>query len=152
MPRHLTPIFFLAGLILLCGLILYLHHRLTTRPGARNADDGSEADTPADDNSTEECCGMHITCERDSLSTAVADPTDYFDDEELDAYAGRLPDTYLPDEIEAFRDVLLTLRPDDIAPWARAIQRRGITLPHPVRDELLMIVAEARAQRLATGS
>ena len=47
-------------------------------------------------------------------------------------------------DIEEFRDVLLTLLPTDIAPWARSIQLRGITLPSEVREELLMIVAEAR--------
>ena len=43
--------------------------------------------------------------------------------------------------------MLLTLRPDEIAPWARSLQLRGITLPAEVREELLMIVAEARAAR-----
>ena len=51
-------------------------------------------------------------------------------------------------ETEEFRDVLITMRPDDIAGWARSLQLRGIALPSPVRDELLMIVAEARDARL----
>ena len=51
------------------------------------------------------------------------------------------------EEIEQFRDVLLTLLPTDIAPWARSIQLRGITLPMAVREELLMIVAEERAKK-----
>lgn len=37
--------------------------------------------------------------------------------------------------------------PADIAPWARSIQLRGITLPSEVREELLMIVAEARKEQ-----
>ena len=94
---------------------------------------------------------MHITCEKDSLLTAMAgNQPEYFDDEELDAYAGRDADAYSPDEIEQFRDVLLTLLPDDIAPWARSIQQRGITLPSEIRDELLMIVSEERARRTAS--
>lgn len=92
----------------------------------------------------EECCGMHITCEKDSLLTAMAKEIEYYDDEELDAYRGTAADSYTADAIEQFRDVLLTLRPEEIAPWARSIQLRGIELPSPVRDELLMIVAEAR--------
>jgi hypothetical protein len=40
--------------------------------------------------------------------------------------------------------VLLTLLPGDIAGWGRSIQLRGIELPDDVRDELLLIVAEAR--------
>ena len=42
--------------------------------------------------------------------------------------------------------MLLTLQPTDLAPWARSIQLRGIELPSEVRDELLMIVAEARRE------
>ncbi len=138
-------------LILLCaivgvGAILYLHHRLS---GGDKDIAKADAEIPATDetpNTDDECCGMHIVCEHDSLSTGVADPTDYYDDEELDNYAGRNADEYNADEIEIFRDILLTLRPEEIAPWARAIQRRGITLPSPIRDELLMIVAEARSK------
>ena len=88
---------------------------------------------------------MHITCEKDSLLAAVSDKIEYFDDEELDAFAGRDPESYTEAETEQFRDVLLTLLPTDIAPWARSIQLRGIQLPPVVREELLMIVAEARA-------
>ena len=90
---------------------------------------------------------MHITCEKDSLLSSVSEDIENFDDEELDDYRGRKSDSYTDTEIEQFRDVLLTLLPTDIAPWARSIQLRGIELPDCVRDELLMIVAEARAGR-----
>lgn len=90
---------------------------------------------------------MHMTCEKDSLLAAVSEKPEYYDDEELDRFTGKAADAYAPEEIEEFRDVLLTLRPDEIAPWARSLQLRGITLPAEVREELLMIVAEARAAR-----
>lgn len=90
---------------------------------------------------------MHITCERDSLLAGVSRDVEYFDDEELDAYAGREADGYTEEEADQFREVLLTLLPDDIAPWARSIQLRGINLPTEVREELLMIVAEERSKR-----
>ncbi|MDO4319334.1 MAG: phospholipase [Bacteroidales bacterium] len=109
---------------------------------------GAAVQEPADQ-ADEECCGMHITCERDSLLAAVSDRIEYYDDEELDAYAGRGADDYTDDEIDRFRDVLLTLLPDDIAGWARSVQLRGITLPSAVRDELLLIVGEERARRHA---
>ena len=104
----------------------------------------STSGNSAGEDDQEVCCGMHLTCEKDSLLADVSDTVDYFDDEELDRFAGREADSYTPDELEEFRDVLLTLIPSDIAPWARSIQLRGITLPAEVRDELLMIVAEAR--------
>ena len=95
---------------------------------------------------------MPVTCERDSLLAAVSATVVYYEDEELDAYAGRAADAYTDGEAEDFRDVLLTLRPDEIAPWARSLQLRGIELPDAVRDELLMIVSEARAARNANAT
>lgn len=95
---------------------------------------------------TEECCGMHITCEKDSLLTSVSERIEYYDDEELDRYKGRSAEEYTAEEVEEFRDVLLTLRPEDIAGWGRSVQLRGITLPTEVREELLLIVSEARQE------
>ena len=69
-------------------------------------------------------------------------------DEELDRFAGRNSDEYEDVEIEEFRDVLLTLLPEDVAPWARSIQLRGIELPEAVRDELLLMVGEQRGEPL----
>lgn len=90
---------------------------------------------------------MHITCEKDSLLAAVSEKIDYYDDEELDRYAGKDAESYSEEETEQFRDILLTMRPDDIAGWARSLQLRGIALPTEVREELLMIVAEVRDAR-----
>ena len=136
----------LAALIL-TGLVLYLLHRRdvkrgTDLPPTMGPMPDRKQDEDGDDSA---CCGMHITCEKDSLLAAVSDKIEYFDDEELDAFAGRAPESYTEAETEQFRDVLLTLLPTDIAPWARRIQLRGIQLPPVVREELLMIVAEARA-------
>lgn len=124
------------------GAALYLHFRLT---GGQPSEDPT--DVPASRTDNEECCGMHITCERDSLMSSMSDTIEYYDDEELDRFRGRTSDQYNADEIEEFRSVLLTLLPDDIAGWGRSIQLRGIELPVPVREELLMIVADIRASR-----
>lgn len=123
--------------LLVVGAACYIHYRLT----------GGEEPSPVAPvlpQDEEECCGMHITCERDSLLAAVSEEIVYYDDEELDAYRGREAGDYADDEIEQFRDVLLTLLPDDIAGWARSLQLRGIVLPSEVREELLLIVGEAR--------
>lgn len=145
--------------LVVVGLILYINEYLEHKrdvaadPTAVDPKVQKAADTDntvADDrqdSQNEECCGMHVTCERDSLLTAVADKIEYYEDEELDRFAGRPSDAYSPEETDEFREVLLTLRPDEIAGWARSIQLRGITLPADVREELLMIVAEARAAK-----
>ena len=51
---------------------------------------------------------------------------------------------YSAEEIEEFRDVLMTLRGEDIAGWSRSITKRGLILPSEVREELLMLVRERR--------
>lgn len=119
--------------------MLYLLDKLFYNKSSQEPEE-SETQEPADT----ECCGMHITCEKDSLVAGLDRELLYYDDEELDAYRGRTADSYTDTEIEEFREVLLTLRPEEIAGWARSITTRGITLPADVRDELLLIVAEAR--------
>lgn len=149
----MTVFFIILGALVAVGLPLYLLHRYDERHAPKDLKVSKDSKNPKDpENPTdliddEVCCGMHLTCDKDSLLAAVSETIEYFDDEELDRFAGRSADSYTPDEIEEFRDVLLTLLPADIAPWARSIQLRGITLPSDVRDELMMIVAEARAAR-----
>ena len=140
---NLMVILILLGALVGVGGLLYIHHRLTTKP-----EDETEAEAiqTAETDDTE-CCGMHLTCDKDSLVAGIDPETLYYDDEELDRYAGREPDAYLDDEKNEFREVMYTLRPEEIAPWARSITARGIKLPDEVRDELLMIVAEARRNR-----
>jgi uncharacterized protein YpmS len=135
----MIPALILLAVLVVFGGALYIHHRLT---GGDNNDENPT--TAAAD--TEECCGMHITCERDSLLASMSSEIVYYDDEELDAYAGRAADQYTAAEVEQFREILLTLQPEDIAGWARSVQLRGITLPSDIRDELLLIVAENRME------
>lgn len=131
------------GALVGVGALLYAHHRLTS------AQEPADAPAAAEEPEEEECCGMHVTCEKDSLLASVSPGIVYYEDEELDAYKGRSPEQYSDDEIEQFRDVLLTMQPSDIAGWARSLQLRGIALPPPVREELMMIVSEARLAKTA---
>ena len=87
----------------------------------------------------EQCCGMHITCQRDSLLAQVSEQIEYFDDEELDAFSGRQSDSYTDDEAELFSDVLYTMRQDEVAAWCRSLHLRGIELPDQIKDEVYML-------------
>lgn len=127
------------------GVVLKLTDRPMNTSGERLSETADEPEAgSAGDASSEGCCGMHITCERDSLLSSVSAEIEYFEDEELDAFIGRRPEEYTADEIELFREVLLTLPVEEIAAWGRSMQLRGIELPEDVREELLMIVSEAR--------
>ena len=118
------------------GAILFLLDRRHTTPDVAQENVITES----------QCCGLHLTCEKLSLAVNLDEPIEYYDDEELDIYKGVAGDCYDEAAIEQFREVLLTLLPGDIAGWARSVQKRGIELPAPIRDELLMIIAEARQQ------
>lgn len=137
------------GIVLyITDLIFYRKKRDAGSPEADTAgeDSASAAESSMDESAGEEgeeCCGAHLVCEKTSLSPVTGEIV-YFDDEELDRFRGRDADDYSPEEIEEFRDVLLTLLPQDVAGWSRSIQVRGIILPTEVRDELLMIVGELR--------
>lgn len=145
----------LAALIVI-GAVLYVTDRLWFKPreerrraaeSERGGDTAAAAEeTPVTEPGDGECCGMHITCEKDSLSPFTTE-AEYYDDEELDAYRGRGAEEYTPEEEEEFRNVLYTMRPDEIAGWARSLQIRGVTLPAAIREEVLLIVGEERARR-----
>ena len=115
--------------------------------GADMAEGSHDADgADVADGQTGECCGMHLVCEKDTLSP-ISDEIIYYDDEELDRFIGRDPHSYTPEKTEEFRDVLMTLRPEDVPGWARSVTQRHLELPPDVRDELLMLVNDLRSHR-----
>ena len=129
----MTGAFIILGITVLVGLILYL-----TRGKADTSADGStdpQASQPQDEESPEVCCGRHAVCEKGLLTAEEL----YYNDEELDRYTGREPESYTEDEIEEVREVLYTLRPDEVYAWGMALTQRNIPLPLPLRDEWIMI-------------
>jgi hypothetical protein len=91
-----------------------------------------------------ECCGQHETCEKESLLAAISKQIEYYNDEELDRFRGKESDAYSPDEIEEFREILYTMREDEVAGWIRSLQLRAVELPDDLKDEVFMIVGERR--------
>ena len=92
-----------------------------------------------------ECCGQHEVCEKESLLAAVSRGVEYYDDEELDRYIGTPPEAYTAEQEEEFRDVLYTMRDEEVAGWVRSLQLRGIALPEGVKDEVFLIIGERRS-------
>ena len=87
------------------------------------------------------CCGQHEVCEKESLRTRVQD-IDYYEDEELDRFRGRT--TFNDEEVEEFREVLYTMRTDEVAGWLRSLELRQVPLPDELKDEVLLIIGEQR--------
>lgn len=134
------------------GIALYLvdifHYRKRGSSGGSDEPDKPAGSGLSDrsglsDESGGECCGRHAVCEKTSLSP-LTDKAEYYDDEELDRYAGRAADSYSEEETEEFRDILMTMRADDVAGWSRSLQVRGIEPPLEIRDEILLIVSDLR--------
>ena len=91
-----------------------------------------------------ECCGQHEVCEKESLLAALSKQIEYYNDEELDRFRGRSSSDYEEEETEEFREVLYTMRDDEVAGWVRSLQLRGVELPDDVKDEVLLIVGDRR--------
>ena len=81
------------------------------------------------------CCGKHVVCEKNNDKETL-----YFDDEELDAYKGKQPEEYTEKEIEEFRNVLYTMKSDEVDLWVQCLQQRGIELPTEIKEEVLLIL------------
>lgn len=91
-----------------------------------------------------ECCGQHQTCEKESLLAAVSKQIEYYDDEELDRYRGFASEEYTPEQAEQFRDILYTMKEEEVAGWVRSLQLRHVELPNELKDEVFLIIGERR--------
>lgn len=94
-----------------------------------------------------ECCGAHEICEAETLLT-LKEEIIYYSDEELDRYRGISVDDYNKEQIEEFRDVLLTLQMHEVTGWLKSLQLRQIDIPSAIREEAFMIVEEFRQIRM----
>ncbi len=90
------------------------------------------------------CCGEHLVCERETLLQTNAE-IEYYDDEELDAFAGIAPEDFTPAQHDAIAQVFYTLQESDVPGWCRSLQLRNIALPLDIREEALLIVRERRS-------
>jgi hypothetical protein len=112
----------LAGLLILVALFTYLSRRKHNEPEEVVA-------PPAD------CCGAHAVCEK---GLKKADPSiEYFEDEDLDRFKHIPADAYTADQIDIFREVLYTLRPEEITDWLISLEKREIALPYILRQEAI---------------
>lgn len=137
----MEPAFILTGALVVVGTILWL---LDCRGRARDEEGNLVPTEVIEPQPTcdDDCCGTHEVCPSEQLLRHQMCEVVYYDDQELDAYAGRGTDDYADEEVEQFRDVLYTLLPSDRLGWERSLKRRGIALPAALRDELLMLLNE----------
>ncbi len=127
-----SMIYLVLGIVL--ALIVAVIFSRKSKPGE---EEESKVELPDD------CCGAHEVCESDSLLSADG-KAEYFEDEELDVYQSKKPESYSDEQIEEFREVLYTLKEREVAAWLKSLQARSINPPEIIREEALMIVADRR--------
>ena len=113
-----------------------LINKLTTRSDDPPISIGVSCDT---------CDGTNSKCEQECMLEASVKPIEYFDDEELDKFAGRPSGNYSEIEIEQFAEVLYTMRTDEVAPWMRSLNLRGVSLPDQLKDEVLLLMGDEKS-------
>ena len=129
-----TLMIILVGILIGLGLIVAMCTVLTRRSGEKEQ---PVLNAP----SCATCDGSPATrCEQECMMEAATKEIEYYDDEELDAFRGREAHEYSDEEAEDFREVLYTMRQDDVAGWNRSLVLRGIHLPNQVKDEVVMMM------------
>ena len=103
----------------------------------------AETTTEAEYERPDGCCGAHEVCENESLLATNAKII-YFDDEELDAFKDREPESYTDEEIALFDEVFMTLRENELVDWLKSLQLRHVPLPECIKEQALMIISERR--------
>ena len=85
------------------------------------------------------CSGENDKCEQECMLEAATKDIEYYDDEELDRFRGRLSDGYTAEEAEEFAEVMLTMRPEEVKGWSRSLILRGINMPNQIKDDFIAL-------------
>ena len=127
---------------------MWLIDRLFYRKdGAGDVDEASQDADPGTpvQGCADESCGIRPICPSEQLLAGECkQEITYYDDQELDAFAGRDENGYTADEEEQWRDVLYTLMPADLLGWGQSIKHRGLVMPAAIREEFMQLAAEHR--------
>ena len=123
-----------------------LHHHaagedsISRIAASSDSSDMSDQSDMSDNSHPAICCGLHAICEK---TGQINESPVYYDDEELDRFAGRAATDYTDEETEEFRDILLTLLPSDAPGWTVSLEKRRINLPDPLLPELELLLSES---------
>lgn len=146
----MKPAIVLLTILVVGGAIVWLIDRLFYQHKiGENVDETEEnpiSEGSAQQGCADEACGLRSICPSEQiLAGECKQEVTYYDDEELDAFIGRDEHNYTPEELEQWRDVLYTLRPDDLLGWGQSIKHRGLVMPDVIREEFLQLAAEHRS-------
>ncbi|HET6559733.1 MAG TPA: hypothetical protein VFG54_20575 [Prolixibacteraceae bacterium] len=123
--------------IIIIGLILYF---LTRGKAKADVDTAAEVkeESPA---IASDCCGAHEVCDFDDTDFNE-EIILYFEDEDLDKLRNVRESDLTPEQIDELREVLYTLKPNEIGKWLVSLGRRHIHLPAILQQEARQLIAE----------
>lgn len=124
-------------LIILIAAVFIILKLLRGKNGTETAKVMQEEPRPV----ASDCCGAHEVCEFDESDyneTMII----YFNDEELDVLRNVREDQLTASQIDELREVLYTLRTEEIGKWLTSISRRHIHLPVILQQEARQLMAE----------
>ncbi len=97
-----------------------------------------QKEKPGDCN--EQCGTCFDVCAASKVLEAETAADTDFNDDELDALAGKSPEEYTDEQLEIFEEILEGLKPEEVALWLESLRRRRIELPPALRDEAMMLI------------
>ena len=121
----------------LAFLIVMAVH-ISRKPADENSAEDETQDSVPGDNPSCSSCGLE-SCTHSCMTDEYVEP-EYFDDEELDNYQGKHSSEYTDSQAEEFRDVLYTMRPEEVREWMKSLNQRGIEIPDQIKDELILML------------
>lgn len=122
-----------AGLVVLLLLLVFLF--------SRKENVGSEVEVNTEAEIDPNCCGAHEVCDK-TAEEMIADASKYFEDEELDRFSNQCDVEFEDADIEEFREVLYTLKRNEISTWLSSLEFRKITTPGVIRDEAMLLMQD----------
>ena len=144
-------IFLLLTILVVGGAIVWLIDRLFYHkdvPEKVDETKGNGDTNTSRQGCADEACGLRSICPSEQLLAGECrQEVIYYDDEELDTFAGRSENEYTPEEEEQWRDVLYTLQPSDLVGWGQSIKHRQLVMPAAVREEFMHLAAEQRSAK-----
>ena len=145
----MKPALILLTILVVGGAIVWLIDRLFySHTTGEKVDETmpDEAEGASRQGCADEGCGLRSICPSEQLLAGECkQEITYYEDEELDAFAGRNENEYTPEEEEQWRDVLYTLQPADLLGWGQSIKHRGLVMPAAIREEFMHLAAEHHA-------
>lgn len=129
--------YYLIGIILLIlvGGFLVLRAKNKTSTGQPTEPEEEPLQVASD------CCGAQQICEFDETVYKQKEII-YFNDEELDELRNLREDQVTSNQIDDLREVLYTLRTDEISKWLISLGQRHIHLPAILQQEARQLMAE----------